>query len=64
MEGSAPDNSAELAVRSPMRVALFVGRLIPWKGLLLAVESLKYAPDWKLVVLGEAVRLLRRSAGS
>jgi glycosyltransferase involved in cell wall biosynthesis len=34
-------------------VALFVGRLIPWKGLLLAVESLAHAPDWKLVVFGE-----------
>jgi glycosyltransferase involved in cell wall biosynthesis len=35
------------------RVALFVGRLIPWKGLLLAVESLRFAPDWKLVIFGE-----------
>jgi glycosyltransferase involved in cell wall biosynthesis len=32
---------------------LFVGRLIPWKGLLLAVDSLEFAPDWRLVVLGD-----------
>lgn len=38
---------------SDHRTALFVGRLIPWKGLLLAVESLRYAPDWRLVVFGE-----------
>ena len=35
------------------RTALFVGRLIPWKGLRLAIESLRYAPDWRLVILGE-----------
>ncbi len=35
------------------RTALFVGRLIPWKGLLLALESLRYAPDWHLVVFGD-----------
>lgn len=38
---------------SNQRTAFFVARLIPWKGLLLAIESLRYAPDWKLVVLGE-----------
>ena len=35
------------------RVALFVARLLPWKGLLLAIESLRYAPNWKLVVFGD-----------
>jgi glycosyltransferase involved in cell wall biosynthesis len=40
-------------VADPMRTALFVGRLIPWKGLLVAVSSLVHAPDWKLIVLGE-----------
>jgi glycosyltransferase involved in cell wall biosynthesis len=35
------------------QTALFVGRLIPLKGLQLAVRSLEYAPDWRLVVLGE-----------
>ena len=38
---------------SGYRTALFVGRLLPWKGLLLAIESLRYAPNWRLVVLGE-----------
>ena len=33
--------------------ALFVGRLIPWKGLLLAVQALVDAPAWRLVVVGE-----------
>lgn len=35
------------------RAAVFVGRLIPWKGLLLAVESLRHAPGWRLVVMGQ-----------
>ncbi len=35
------------------RTALFVGRFVPWKGLILAIESLKYAPDWRLVVFGD-----------
>jgi glycosyltransferase involved in cell wall biosynthesis len=38
---------------SSQRTALFVGRLIPLKGLRLAVRSLEHAPNWKLVVLGE-----------
>jgi glycosyltransferase involved in cell wall biosynthesis len=38
---------------APFRVALFVARLLPWKGLLLSIRSLQYAPSWKLVVLGE-----------
>jgi glycosyltransferase involved in cell wall biosynthesis len=35
------------------RVAVFVARLIAWKGLALAVESLAFAPDWKIVVFGD-----------
>lgn len=48
------------------RVAVFVARLIPLKGLLLAVRSLVEAPGWRLVVLGQgpdgtrAARLARR----
>ncbi len=43
------------AVSEPdgLRTALFVGRLAPWKGLLLAVRSLVHAPSWRLVVFGE-----------
>ncbi len=35
------------------RTALFVGRLIAWKGLRVAVETMRYAPGWRLVVLGD-----------
>ena len=54
-----PVQLQELSANAPdlraggYRVALFVGRLIPWKGLLLAVESLRFAPRWKLVIFGE-----------
>lgn len=35
------------------RTAIFVGRLVPWKGLALAIESLSYLPnDWTLKVIG------------
>ena len=36
-----------------LRTLLFVGRLIPWKGLLLAVRVMAHAPGWRLVVAGE-----------
>lgn len=49
-EARVTDHSADF---SRQRTALFVGRLIPWKGLRLAIESLCYAPDWRLVILGE-----------
>lgn len=45
--------SDPLPEAQPFRTALFVGRLIHWKGLLLAVRSLQYAPGWRLVVLGD-----------
>jgi glycosyltransferase involved in cell wall biosynthesis len=35
------------------RKALFVGRLIPWKGGAIAIEVIARAPDWHLVVLGD-----------
>jgi len=35
------------------RTALFVGRLIPWKGGAIAIEAIARAPDWRLVVLGD-----------
>jgi glycosyltransferase involved in cell wall biosynthesis len=62
MESNMAMNNSELAVAAALeslpegqqlRTALFVGRLIHWKGLLLAVQSLRYAPGWRLVVLGE-----------
>lgn len=33
--------------------AAFVGRLVPLKGLVLAVRAIHLAPDWRLVVIGE-----------
>ena len=35
------------------RTAVFAGRLIPWKGLRLAIDCLRYAPGWRLVVFGD-----------
>jgi glycosyltransferase involved in cell wall biosynthesis len=46
-------DSALTAAPSGLRTAIFAARLIPWKGLLLAIESLRYAPNWRLVVLGD-----------
>ena len=37
---------------SQERVAVFAGRLIPWKGIRLAIETVAHAPGWKLVVMG------------
>jgi len=44
------------------RTALFVGRLKAFKGLVVAVESLRHAPGWRLVVLGEGPDRARASA--
>lgn len=33
-------------------VALFAGRLLPWKGLTFACRALQGLPDWRLVVIG------------
>jgi glycosyltransferase involved in cell wall biosynthesis len=34
------------------RTAIFAGRLLPWKGLALALDALALAPDWRLIVCG------------
>lgn len=34
-------------------VALFAGRLIPWKGAHLAIETIAHLPGWRLQVLGD-----------
>jgi glycosyltransferase involved in cell wall biosynthesis len=49
--------------RSAEKVALFAGRLIPWKGTTLAVRSLRSLPGWRLVVVGTGSdeRRMRRS---
>jgi glycosyltransferase involved in cell wall biosynthesis len=38
---------------TPTRNALFVGRLLPWKGVALALRVLPLLPDWTLTVCGE-----------
>jgi glycosyltransferase involved in cell wall biosynthesis len=45
--------SVELGGRGDERVAVFVGRLLGWKGPRLAIESLLHAPGWRLVVMGD-----------
>jgi glycosyltransferase involved in cell wall biosynthesis len=49
---------------TPTRNALFVGRLLPWKGVALALRVLPLLPDWTLTVSGEGYdeRRLRRLA--
>jgi glycosyltransferase involved in cell wall biosynthesis len=45
------DEGGPTTTRTP-RTAIFVGRLLPWKGLALALDALALAPDWRLVVCG------------
>ena len=39
--------------KTPTTNALFVGRLLPWKGVALALRVLVLLPDWKLTICGE-----------
>lgn len=34
------------------RLAGYAGRLVPWKGLALAIRALEHAPGWQLLVIG------------
>jgi glycosyltransferase involved in cell wall biosynthesis len=34
------------------RTAVCAGRLLPWKGIALAIEAVALAPDWKLTIIG------------
>ena len=50
---------------SPL-VMLFAGRLLPWKGVSLAIDALEALPGWRLVVCGDGPdrnRLRRRAGG-
>jgi glycosyltransferase involved in cell wall biosynthesis len=44
------------------RRALFVGRLLPWKGVVMALQVMVLLPDWTLIVCGDGydLRRLRR----
>ena len=53
LELAGPVGSELIDADDGRRTALFVGRLMGWKGPLLAIESLVHAPEWKLVVLGQ-----------
>ena len=46
------------------RVAVFAGRLLPWKGVAIAIRAISELPDWYLVVCGDGPdeRRLRRLA--
>lgn len=37
----------------PARVMLFAGRLLPWKGVSIAIYALQSLPGWRLIVCGE-----------
>jgi glycosyltransferase involved in cell wall biosynthesis len=39
------------------KTAVFAGRLIPWKGVLLAIRALGHAPGWQLHVYGDGPHL-------
>jgi glycosyltransferase involved in cell wall biosynthesis len=36
----------------PSRTVMFAGRLLPWKGVALAIRTMELLPDWRLVVIG------------
>jgi glycosyltransferase involved in cell wall biosynthesis len=60
--GGSPLPSAE--ERSPSKVAVFAGRLLPWKGVAIGIRAIVGLPDWRLVVCGSGrdERRLRRLA--
>ena len=48
-----PYRTASPETRAPTRRMLYAGRLIPWKGLALAIRALVYLPEWTLLICGE-----------
>jgi len=61
-ELTGSETSSLVDPESGLRTAFFVGRLMGWKGPLLAIESLVHAPGWRLVVLGEGIEHDRAEA--
>jgi glycosyltransferase involved in cell wall biosynthesis len=59
-------NGVHLSSEPPRQssTALFAGRLVPWKGLALALRALALLPDWRLLIIGKGPdeRRLRRLA--
>jgi glycosyltransferase involved in cell wall biosynthesis len=56
VDGAASNRGRE---RSASPVALFAGRLLPWKGLSLALCALALLPGWRFIVLGSGPDLPR-----
>lgn len=50
LDGSRPRRKTSSEARRP--TALFVGRLLPWKGMSLALRTLVLLDDWHLIVCG------------
>ncbi len=51
LEEDASGSRAPL-VRRGQLTALYAGRLVPWKGVALAIHSLVHLPDWRLLICG------------
>jgi glycosyltransferase involved in cell wall biosynthesis len=53
-EGSVSQFSPRFEPEGPHdgRVALYAGRLLPWKGIALAIRALSLLPEWRLLVCG------------
>jgi glycosyltransferase involved in cell wall biosynthesis len=60
------DDACRKTDRSIIRTALFAGRLLEWKGLLLAIDTMGLAPGWRLLVAGDGpnrMAAVRRAEG-
>ena len=57
-----PESRRDRAAGPP--TALFAGRLLPWKGAMLAIEALAHLPEWRLLIAGSGPdeTRLRRAA--
>ena len=44
---------AHRATSGTRPIAVYAGRLLPWKGLRAAIRCLQYASDWTLIIFGE-----------
>ncbi|MGH2756010.1 MAG: glycosyltransferase, partial [Actinomycetota bacterium] len=51
-------------VAGPSRTAIFAGRLVPLKGLILALRAMKHLPQWRLLICGSGPdeKRLRKAA--
>jgi len=54
-----PDEPSTSSISRTPRQAVFVGRLIPWKGVVVAIEAMVTAPGWTLDVYGDGPERVR-----